>query len=412
MLNKIFFSLLIFLLVTDWPLINKFVYFPTGIRHLAVILSFLVLALLSKSRVVPKLYTQTFGIIIIWAAISIFQAQNGLYAYFMGFLFTYYFVITHVFGYMYEAKHTDIHKLLKYFVFIIFLLSLQPFFSGIIEGTSLRWLPGIFRELGAFALMMNLALIASITLYSITRKKIYVYLSIFFIICITMTVLKKSIFEYMFVITFAGLFLFKTGIKGKLKYFFWSIFFMVIIGAAFFGEFQTNMIENYEYLDRVGAEGHVRLGMYLASIDMAIDFFPYGVGYGSFGSLASIIDVYSPVYYLYGVDAIGSNSISSVEDGAHTLLDTFWPHVIGEAGFIGFIMYLLLLMIPIYRAYNLGTRFELNRPYAFFIIATLAVIYLDGIALYSPEIPIFVMLGAGLSGIILRMMTKLESKKA
>ena len=35
-------------------------------------------------------------------------------------------------------------------------------------------------------------------------------------------------------------------------------------------------------------KGHVRIGMYLASFNIASDFFPSGSGFGSFGSLASI----------------------------------------------------------------------------------------------------------------------------
>ena len=39
-----------------------------------------------------------------------------------------------------------------------------------------------------------------------------------------------------------------------------------------------------------------------------------------------------------GVDNIGSNSPAAVAEGAHTLLDTFWPHIIAELGYIGSIL--------------------------------------------------------------------------
>ena len=84
----------------------------------------------------------------------------------------------------------------------------------------------------------------------------------------------------------------------------------------------------------------VRAGMLNASFRIAADHFPLGTGAGTFGSAASCQNgAYSQVYYDYGIYLLWGGS----PDFPNFLQDLYWPKVIGEAGALGVIFYLLFL---------------------------------------------------------------------
>lgn len=69
--------------------------------------------------------------------------------------------------------------------------------------------------------------------------------------------------------------------------------------------------------------------MYQASLDLAMNSAPFGVGLGRFGTYTAF-ENYSPVYYTLGFD-----QIYGLEPGADYATDTFWPAILGEVGFVG-----------------------------------------------------------------------------
>lgn len=400
-LPALFSILLLFLIGSDWPGFQDLIPLPAGIRHIFLMLGFFLLALLSSSKKIPRSYLLIFSAVTLWSATSIVNASNGLIPYLIGWLFTYLFTFIFLCGYSFKASDREILITMKIIVFTIFLMSIPSFILGLIQGGNIRDMPGGFRELGAFGLSMNIALISSITLFFLGEGKKYAYIAFFFIVCISMTILKKSIAEYMAILLFSMMFLFE-GRNSRSSIIIIVVLMFPLIYAFLGSDIQANILENQEYFDRVGAEGHVRLGMYLASFNIAISNFPFGGGYGSFGSLASISFTYSPLYFEYGIDLIGANSPLDVDNGFHTLLDTFWPHIIGEAGFIGSILYALLYLFPIKIALSRRHLSNFHKGYAFFVTSVIAVLFLDGLALYTPEIPLFILLSQGFSAILCR----------
>lgn len=404
-------SLLFVLVLSDWPLLSSVISVPSGLRHVCLVIFFSLLLAMSRNRLSSASSLSLFGLVCVYSILSVMSAQNGMVAYVLGFLFTFIFYFVYLCGYCISVSTKTLNRFLRYFVLLILIASIPSFITGLIQGTNLRWLPGIFRELGAWALCMNLALIGSLMLYTIDKRRRYLLVACFFLVCIGMTLLKKSIFESVFIVTAAILFL--TNLSYRKKMLSIAGFFLVTIvfGIIFSAQVIENITLNTEYLARVGNEGHVRIGMYLASFNIANDFFPFGSGFGSFGSLASISGGYSELYYTYGVDSIGSNSEIAVAEGAHTLLDTFWPHIIAELGYIGSFLYISLYLYPCYQALKFCRACRSNRPYAFYICCSLLIICMDGVALYTPEVPLFIFLGPGLAGLILRVMrnTRLNS---
>jgi hypothetical protein len=73
-----------------------------------------------------------------------------------------------------------------------------------------------------------------------------------------------------------------------------------------------------------------RTVLYLTGIDLANRSFPFGAGFGRFGGYASQL-YYSPVYDDYGISAMYGLSPTT----PYYLQDTYWPHIVGETGWIG-----------------------------------------------------------------------------
>ena len=76
------------------------------------------------------------------------------------------------------------------------------------------------------------------------------------------------------------------------------------------------------------------------SFQIAKDYFPLGTGFGTYGSTYAA-SYYSPVYYLYG---LAEHPVLGVESRMY-LKDVFWPILFGETGFLGTLIYCLLIFV-------------------------------------------------------------------
>lgn len=85
----------------------------------------------------------------------------------------------------------------------------------------------------------------------------------------------------------------------------------------------------------------VRTALYIQAPNVANDFAPLGSGWGTFGSSASRDIYYSPLYRAYGISRLWGGSPKFGD----YLVDTFWPKILAEQGWIGFILYISLWII-------------------------------------------------------------------
>ncbi|MBY4207234.1 hypothetical protein HQO44_12240 [Rhodococcus fascians] len=85
-----------------------------------------------------------------------------------------------------------------------------------------------------------------------------------------------------------------------------------------------------EYLSNPGGVARIRL--YIDGFGIAIDRFPFGSGFGRFGS-ATARAYYSPEYEGLGYRNVWG--LGADTENGRFLTDTFWPSVFGEAGFVG-----------------------------------------------------------------------------
>jgi hypothetical protein len=394
----IFTAIIVF--ISDWIQNIGILYFPPGFRYLIILIVFLVNRIaFGQNSLLQKAYKISIISILIILFIEFFFSPAPLLNYILGIGFTFLFVIIFNLGASTKSSSLVIIKIFKNLLIFFFFMSIIPVIQAVTTVVSLREIPVFFRELGAFGSAMNIGTLISISLYLITTKKRYLYLAVFFSFVVFMTILKKSIISNM--IVWFAFFLIQTNSKIRFKILIYSL----IIIAITFITLGNNLIENYNenliYLEDSGVEGHVRLGMYLASFRIATDFFPFGSGMGTFASLASITGGYSNIYYDYGVANIGYNAPEHVIAGTTTILDTWWPHILGELGFIGILLFLYLWIYPIRIAlitYK-NTNDQFKKGISFYIILILIIMIWEGFSLSTPENPGFIILHAGLSGL-------------
>lgn len=94
---------------------------------------------------------------------------------------------------------------------------------------------------------------------------------------------------------------------------------------------------------------YARYRMFATSIDIARDYFPLGTGWSTYGSYYAA-EIYSPVYYLYGIDKHYHLGVAR----KLFLTDNYWPTVIAENGWLGFfamLLFILILLVVIQKIY-------------------------------------------------------------
>jgi hypothetical protein len=377
------------IVLSDWPLVSNAISFPIGMRQIVVLVLPLFLLLLQRKLLKIKIPNEAILILFLISAQYsvglIYSAYAGL-KYFLGFVMTYLFYLIYILSANIKISEKDINYILHFIMYFTTATILQPFIAGVINFENLRWHPSLYRELGAMAISTVFSFAIALFYYKETNLKKYLIIALFCAIVVFMTVLKKSIIEIFIVF----LFIMTGSFRSRKAFIFIAVTALIVSSPLLINSLMLNIVENQDYYNNVGFEDHVRTGMYFKSFLIAIDYFPLGSGFGSFGSLSSVFGEYSKIYTEYGADLIGSNSESDVIAGSHTLLDTFWPHILAEAGFVGAMLYIYML----YKI-KLPSNCKYNKIGNLFII----IAAFDSIFLYSLELPLVIFYFSFLVGI-------------
>ena len=372
----------------------------SGSRHFMILIAFTLPIIYTNTKIkIDKVY---FYIILIFLFFILgnflskyFDLLRFVYGFFLSFLFILIFILSKTIKITEKAYIILIKNILNFILYA----TIYAVIISIVINENLRFVKTIFREAGAFAALMNVGVIISLFLYFKKSNKKFLYIALFFTSCILITVLKKSILAS--VLTWFLFFFFYSNVA-KIKYLIISItipiliiFFLNIVNIS------NNLTQTSEYISDNGSSDEVRIAMYIASFRIANDFFPFGSGFGTFASVPSIYNGYSKVFDDYGISSLPTNSYKAVLEESHTILDTFWPHIIGELGYVGFFLFLTLYLYPIYKIRKISkNRNKLYLPYKFLINAAILTSILQGFFLYIPEIPSFIFINSGLVGLI------------
>jgi hypothetical protein len=107
-----------------------------------------------------------------------------------------------------------------------------------------------------------------------------------------------------------------------------------VAGVVLYPVFRDVAEATYQNFIVEGAE-NARTRMTVDSVTLAFQHFPFGVGFGRFGS-AIARDFYSIEYFRLGYDAVnGLGSPGNLNNHGRWLTDTQWPAIVGEAGIVG-----------------------------------------------------------------------------
>lgn len=116
-----------------------------------------------------------------------------------------------------------------------------------------------------------------------------------------------------------------------------------IIPLIIVGIFASGYIKNY-FFDSTQS----RTVMLRTSVEIAKDHFPFGSGFGTFGTDISR-QYYSKIYRLYGISDVYGLS----KDYSAFVTDSMFPAIIGETGFFGILIYIIIF-------YNIFDNFSKN----------------------------------------------------
>lgn len=388
----------IYLLTADW--LNKIGILPApfGAKHLVLLLFFFLYSLQNKVKF-DKIYLFLFALILLYSFLNFQILEYSYLNYTVGLVFTFLGFFTFLVSSSIKLNDSKIYLLLKLLVYFNLFASFISIGQSLLSLQYLRYSPGIFRESGAFADSMVFAFLSSLFIYYKTSRKRFLYFAIFFSIVVLSTTLKKSILSVLAILSLIPIIF---GSKIKLR----NIIYSLVPISIFLPAIIANINKNLLYFNAVGAEGHVRIAMYITSFKIMKNNFPFGCGLGQFGSFGSILGDFkwplsitynfSDVYYEYGIANLAGNSELRASNGGLTHLDTFWPHIFGELGVLGSIIFLIIWFYPILRI----KRIKDSLPEKLFISGSILSMTIIGTGLIQPEVPLFIYYNFLVVGII------------
>lgn len=201
---------------------------------------------------------------------------------------------------------------------------------GISSSQSIFIHPGIFGWFMAFFGLFCFAF------FLVSKDRKYLFFSILFILGVLLSMRFKPIAGLTVALLLAWV-LMPESKKIKFVVTLGSIILMI---GIFWGARISMLFDDriYMYLKNPNLSNIARNVLYSTSLHIAKDYFPLGAGLATFGGWIAAL-FYSPLYIYYGV-----SSVYGLGKGGDFLMDTFWPYIIAQFGFLGAICYIAIML--------------------------------------------------------------------
>lgn len=213
---------------------------------------------------------------------------------------------------------------------------------GIVNQSSYFTMPALQSFLGhpgAFAALMAILGAFTFSRYWITGQKKFLLLNIFFVICMILSFRRTSVTGYflsVLIVIFAKGMV-RPAISINRKLIICGVIALFISFSGVFYKMYHNLHQSYFLMGETPRSLLLQTG-----VKIATEHFPLGAGFGTYGSGINR-SFYSPLFYKYRLFTTWGLS----EEKDDFTNDAFWPHVMGETGVMGFILYLIILWILI-----------------------------------------------------------------
>lgn len=405
--NKLFIMLAILLAFIN--LFNKDV---TGLPSIdyAVYASVIVLAAVKaineKSFAIPRRYLVLMFVVVslmcVNAAISKYSPPPLYSA--IGALITLMPFVFFLAAYNFRMEDSDIHHFIDLILGLVCLFAFIVYADSFVFHTGDRDLQskfissGIVR-FGDFSSLCTQAIVLCYAEYYRTSHKQYLVVLAFLALTILLTNQLKAIFGMMLVSVLFIFYLAK--VRRWVKVFISVACTLVMvavlsISAVFMTKFENyfsyaTMDESYTLI--------ARPALYFRGFEIAADFFPFGSGQGTYGSVPVGL-IGNRIYTDYGLTQVwglGDNDVPNFRMDAH------WASIIGEMGFIGAILYLMLFFYPasVVSKKLDGEDEKTRKCYTYIVRAGILTLFFESIVLALPKSFSFIIIYAGLAGLIL-----------
>jgi hypothetical protein len=226
------------------------------------------------------------------------------------------------------------------FLGVVDTVGLKVFGHAIINPSSIEWrfgipsIKSIFVHPGQFGWFCSFIALFFVAFYYVFQKKKFLWFAALFFIGVILSMRLKPLAGF-FLASVVGTIALAAKDRIVLG------FRLAMIGAVLFAVFSVPIYklvnqQAQTYIFVQTPEKVARNSLYITSLRVAKDYFPFGVGFGQYGgTIAS--DFYSPIYKKYNLDRVWG-----LGRGQSFTMDTFWPMILGELGLIGVAMYLLV----------------------------------------------------------------------
>ncbi|NOQ24387.1 MAG: hypothetical protein GQ564_03410 [Bacteroidales bacterium] len=392
------------------PILEKINVNITGVDYIIWILYFLLLftGFLTKAELkLPIKYFISLSMVFVLSFINSFTSEytsfNGVL---IGFFITLIFPLTFLVNYNIVLNEERIVKIVKSIVFVISTVLLVFFFEKINANRNFIRVDSLLIKTGGFAgTLCSLNIVFLLFLYNKTRKRRYFLMIGYTVFILISLVLLKSIVAS--VVTFTLYFFFFEKRNFAYKFVIVSI---LGIGAVFFlarNEKVNSKVELYKklYLNTSGDNLTPRLLLYRESLNIAKDHFPLGSGQGTYGSFP-VRKYYNQIYYDY---KLNDKQGLMFNESPSFLFDSHWASVFGEMGFLATFFYIYLFLFPALSVFKYLKRYDYKKM-VFLVVAVITVILIESFALAIPYQISFIIIYAGLSGLVCRFLKETHLK--
>lgn len=336
-----------------------------------------------------KLWSKTFYLyyfIIFFTLFNYIFYGIELKRYIYGVYYTFYFFIFFLIYYNLRVKEKTLYSIFHIILYFSIFILLFGFIDLFVNGKNLinlRHTSSIYINNTHYNFMLTIGFIIALHLNSKRKKFIYLLFICLFFAAVLLSTSKKSIIS-IFIICCISLFYSRWPFFLKTSFFCSGL--LIFASILYFYQPIFSRI-NYLYLGFVtdsGVELSGRLEMYLASLNVAKDYFPFGSSLGTFGgSVASIF--YSPLYFEYGIsDVLGFYPPKYMLPGYNFLSDFKWTHIIAELGFIFSLIFFVLFFYPIIKFYKLR-KFKKYRSTFVLSFSVSTLLFIEGFGSALPE---------------------------